>query len=114
MDDRTSLDADHLLSRYRASGSPKDLAALFDATVNDLYRVAVATAPDAATAEDAVQETFLAVIDATSRWDPARRAMPWLLGILRFKLMRLRERAKRATAVGAQESPIGGGADAAD
>lgn len=88
-------DPDATLARFRARRDPKDLAALFDATAPDLHRVAVATAPDAAAAEDALQETFLAVIAAVERWDPARRAMPWLLGILRFKVARQRERARR-------------------
>ncbi len=103
----THADPDALLARFRASGAPRDLGELFDATSGDLYRVALATAPDAAAAEDAVQETFLAVIGAVTRWDPSRRAMPWLLGILRFKVARLRERARRPAdgAKGGDEKP---------
>ncbi len=93
-----ATDPDALLSRFRSSGAPRDLGELFDATSGDLYRVALATAPDAAAAEDAVQETYLTVIGAASRWDPSRRAMPWLLGILHFKVTRQREKARLPSA----------------
>ena len=99
-------DPDALLARFRATRDPRALGALFDATATDLFRVAVATAPDAASAEDAVQETFLAVLDAVDRWDPARRAMPWLLGILKFKVSHQREKARRSVA---NPVAVGGG-----
>lgn len=89
-------DPDALLARFRATGAPADLGALFDRTAADLFRVAVATAPDAAAAEDAVQETFLAVVSAAPRWDPNRRAMPWLLGILKHKVEHERAKAGRS------------------
>src|SRR5688572_5492845 len=46
-----------LLVRYRDGGDPEALGALFDATAPGLFRLALTLTPDAATAEDAVQET---------------------------------------------------------
>ena len=67
------------LARYRATGRPADLAGLFDATAAELFRVALHLSPDAATAEDVLQATFLAVLERASAWDPSRPALPWLL-----------------------------------
>src|SRR5215212_2017468 len=72
---------DHL-RRFRATREPDALGALFEATAPALLRVALATAPDTAAAENALQETFLAVLAAPERWDETRPVMPWLLGIL--------------------------------
>ncbi len=96
-------DADLLLAAYGRSGNARDLAALFDATAPELFRVALATAPDAASAEDALQETFLTVMDAAPRFDATRRALPWLVGILRFKVAALRSRRFRSR--GADDTP---------
>jgi RNA polymerase sigma-70 factor (ECF subfamily) len=87
---------DALFARYRRTGDPAALAALFDATADGLYRVALALVPDPATAEDAVQETFLAVIEAAPRFDGTRPVLPWLIGILRNKAAYLRRREARS------------------
>ena len=84
-----------LLRRYRATGDPEALGLLFDATAPALFKVALAASPDAATAEDALQETYLAVIDAAAAYDPARPAWPWLLGILRNRVREARDRVRR-------------------
>lgn len=89
-------DPDTLLAAYGRTGNPRDLAALFDATAPELFRVALATAPDAASAEDALQETFLTVMDAAPKFDATRRALPWLVGILKFKVAALRSRRFRS------------------
>ena len=72
-----------LLARFREGGHPRDMAALFDATSADLFRLALHLVPDAATAEDVLQETFLAVLDGSAAYEPGRPAMPWLTGVLR-------------------------------
>lgn len=92
--------ADALLARFRDTGDPAVLGALFDATAPELFHVALAIAPDAASAEDALQETFLAVIGAAARFDPSRRALPWLVGILRFKVDAIRQKKRPAPVAG--------------
>ena len=71
------------LARYRDSRDPRDLGRLFDLAAPDLFRVALHLCPDAAAAEDALQETFLAVMEHPERYEPGRPARPWLASILR-------------------------------
>ena len=86
---------EHLLARFRSTGEPAALGALFDATAPVLFRVALSLSRDAASAEDALQETFLAALEQADRYDPALPVMPWLLGILRHKVGRERWRGGR-------------------
>ena len=83
------------LARYREAGDPADLAALFDLAAPDLFRVALHLCPDAASAEDALQETFLAVMEHPDRYDPGRPARPWLATILRHHASKGRRRDAR-------------------
>lgn len=69
------------------------LGELFDATAPVLFRMALSLVPDAATAEDAVQETFLAALEDLDRYDETRPVMPWLVGIMHVMV----KRARRAT-----------------
>ena len=98
MDDasRPDPDLDALLSRFRESGDPRALAALFDAAAPGLFRTALHLAPDAASAEDALQEAFLALIEATRRGDRIDSVGGWLAGTLRNKVLRGRRREARA------------------
>jgi RNA polymerase sigma factor (sigma-70 family) len=50
---------------------------------------------DAATAEEAVQETFLAVLQDPLRCDPSEPVMPWLVSVLRHKVLDARRRERR-------------------
>ena len=50
--------------------------------LTELLRIALHTTADAAQAEDVLQATFLVAIEESSRFDPARRVLPWLVGIL--------------------------------
>ena len=86
---------DALFARFRERGDPAALAALFDATADGLYGLALTLLPDPATAEDAVQETFLAALEHADRHDGARPVVPWLVGILRHKAEALRRGARR-------------------
>ena len=81
-----------LLARYRATGDPQALGALFDETAPVLYRIALSLCPDAAAAEDALQETFLASLAHLDRHDPARPVTPWLVGILQNEVRMARRR----------------------
>lgn len=83
------------LARFRETGDPAALAEVFDRTAPELFRLALAWTPDAASAEDALQETFLAAFHAVRAWDPSRPAVPWLAGILRHKAQRTRHRVRR-------------------
>ncbi len=91
----TRASPEELLERFRAGGRPGDLAALFDATAPELFRLALHLCPDAATAEDCLQETFLAVLLRASSYEPGRPALPWLTGILRNEALMARHRAAR-------------------
>jgi RNA polymerase sigma-70 factor (ECF subfamily) len=83
------------LRAYRKSGDPAALGALFDACAPGLFRVALAISGDAAAAEDAVQETFLAVLAGAHGSDLSRPVRPWLVRILRNKLVDARRRSRR-------------------
>lgn len=91
----THPDPDDLLRRYRETGDPEALGALFDRTAPELFRVALHLSPDAALAEDALQETFLTALRSLDRHDPERRVVPWLIGILRNKVREVGRRARR-------------------
>ncbi|MCE9637406.1 MAG: sigma-70 family RNA polymerase sigma factor [Planctomycetes bacterium] len=83
------------LARFRETGDPTALGDVFDQAAPELFRLALAWTPDAASAEDALQETFLALFDAVRAWDPSRPAMPWLAGVLRHKAEKVRLRVRR-------------------
>lgn len=85
--------------RFREDGDPAALAAVFDACAPRLLLVAAHVTPDAAAAEDLLQDTFLAAMAAALQWDPARPLLPWLCGILRHRALHLaRQGRRRATA----------------
>lgn len=86
---------EQLLRRFRETRDPAALGALYDATAPDLLRVALAIAPDAPSAENALQETFLALLEHPESWDSARPVMPWLLGILHRQVGKVRRDAAR-------------------
>jgi RNA polymerase sigma-70 factor (ECF subfamily) len=83
------------LARYRETGAPAAFAALFDATSPDLFRLALSLSPDPAAAEDALQDTYLAALEAARRPEPVRDAMAWLVGILKHKVHHVRDRVVR-------------------
>jgi RNA polymerase sigma factor (sigma-70 family) len=85
-----------LFARWRAQRDPEALGLLFDGAAPGLFRLALSLVPDAATAEDALQETFLFAMEEGDRWDPARPVVPWLAGILRLKVLEARRRNARA------------------
>ena len=95
MSSRFTPSAQKLLARYRATGSPEALGAFFDATAPVVFRVAMTICRDAHLAEDALQETFLAALEDVETFDPTRRVMPWLMGILRNRVLRQRRQAAR-------------------
>ena len=93
-----STDDDALRARFRRYArvrDPEDLAAVFDGTAPRLLRVALHVAPDAATAEDLVQATFVTAMERAEHFDDARPILPWLTGILEHHARRARSRAAR-------------------
>ncbi|HVS17117.1 MAG TPA: sigma factor, partial [Planctomycetota bacterium] len=67
---------------FRDSGSTPAMARVFDRAAPELLLVAGHLSREAGAAEDLVQGTLLAAIEQRAQFDPARRLMPWLLGIL--------------------------------
>ncbi len=84
-----------LLDLYRRTGDPAAFADVYDATAPGLFRLALSLAPDPASAEDALQDTYMAALEAARRPEPVREVMPWLVGILKHKIHHVRHRATR-------------------
>ena len=84
----TSLSDEELLARY-ASGEAAAFGVLFDRHHGPIYRLARAMLRDAQLAEDALQETFLAVARAASRFEPRARFATWISRIARNRCLDL-------------------------
>src|SRR5262245_40252701 len=88
---------DRAFARYCSTGDPGALGEVFDGTADRLLRVALWLCGNRADAEDALQRTFLMAIEARRRFEPGRKALPWLLGVLGNQVRKQRrERARRA------------------
>jgi RNA polymerase sigma-70 factor (ECF subfamily) len=88
---------DRLFLRFCRTGDTGALGRVFDRTAPELLAVALHLCGNRADADDLVQRTFLAAIESRAAYDPRRRAVPWLLGILANHARRLqRERAAKA------------------
>ncbi len=79
-----------LFLRFRDKGDANALAAVFDRTACELLTLALHLAPESSAAEDLVQATFLAAIQAADSFERGRRVMPWLVGILANQAARAR------------------------
>lgn len=73
---------ERLFLSYRDRGDVDALTGVFDATAPGLFALASHLIRDLDRAEDAVQETFLAAIEAAARYEGGRSLYPWLAGIL--------------------------------
>ena len=81
---------------YRRKGDARALSAVFDLAAPEMLRVARRFARgDECLAEDAVQNAFLVAMQKAEAFDPSRRVLPWLLGILAHELRRERAAAAR-------------------
>jgi len=85
---------EELFERYRSQQDLRALSRLFDLAAPELLRLAVHMAPDVGSAEDLVQQTFLAAIEKPGRWRANDPLLPWLFGIL-SKLAKKQRRALR-------------------
>jgi RNA polymerase sigma-70 factor (ECF subfamily) len=86
---------DRLFAEFRRTGDPRALGEVYDRLAPELLRVALHTTRAAAEAEDVLQATFVVAIEEAGRFDPTRRVLPWLVGILANEAKKARERAAR-------------------
>lgn len=101
------MDLEATFQQFCRTREPADLGAVFDATADDLFGLALHLTRDHAMAEDVLQATFLVAIERAHRWQPDRPLRPWLLGILHREVKVARRRARRTpdpTRVGAKAS----------
>jgi RNA polymerase sigma-70 factor (ECF subfamily) len=98
--DATQVD-DGALVRAVATGSSDALAVLYDRHVDSIFAAARRLTSDRGTAEEVVQETFLALWDRADTFDPALGSVRgWLRTIARNRTVdRLRSAARRPTLV---------------
>ena len=89
-----------LFKRYQDRGDAKALGKVFDRTADETLRIAMHFARHPAEAEEWLQQTYLIAIERAESWDPSRRFMPWLLGILR-NVVRRSQAARPDLALGA-------------
>lgn len=87
---------ERLFTRWRDRGDASALARVFDAAAPELLTLASHLVEDPALAEDLVQSTFLVAIERQERFDPERRLVPWLVGILVHEARNAGRRARRA------------------
>ncbi|HVP18641.1 MAG TPA: sigma-70 family RNA polymerase sigma factor [Spirochaetia bacterium] len=87
---------DEELARWLAEGQPDAIAPLYARYAPLVFHIA-AQSLDAATAEDIVQEVFLALWRKSDTYDPRRGPFrPWLLQIAHFRVLNeLRRRSRR-------------------
>jgi RNA polymerase sigma factor (sigma-70 family) len=81
---------------FLATGDEAALAQLLRRSGPTLRRMARRLGADAETADDLVQETIVAAIQGAARFDATRPLLPWLKGILTFRIARLARDAVRS------------------
>lgn len=86
---------DRAFERFRTEGDAVALAEVFDRTAPALLAAARSTVGDRHLAEDLLQQTFVAAIEARDDWDGERRVLPWLMGVLANRARNLRRREQR-------------------
>jgi RNA polymerase sigma factor (sigma-70 family) len=84
----TTLPTDEDLLARAASGDRRAFSALVDRAVPAVWAVARRLSPDDATAEDVLQETFVAAWKGAPRWRAEGSARAWLLGLARRQAAR--------------------------
>jgi RNA polymerase sigma-70 factor (ECF subfamily) len=91
---------DDELMRDLVQGSETALARLYDRHAAAIFRHALSVSRDRGTAEEVVQETFLALWDRAERFDPSRGSLgAWLSTIARNRAIdRVRARRRRLSA----------------
>ena len=88
---------DRQFKKFRLTGSPRALGAVYDLVAPELLSVAKHLVGNDADAEDLVQRTFVTAIERAQTFRSENRVMPWLLGILAFHARNEKRRAGRHT-----------------
>ncbi|MCK6445902.1 MAG: sigma-70 family RNA polymerase sigma factor [Planctomycetes bacterium] len=103
MRDRT---VERLFERFRSHGDVRALGDVFDATAEELLRIATSLTRQLPEAEDLLQATFVTAIERAKHWDREQRLVPWLCGILvRHAHARRRERLRDVDAERLERTP---------
>ncbi len=87
--------ADLHFARWCRTAAPAALGELFDATEPRLLRAGHHLVGDPATAEELVQQVYLAALDQRPRLEGTRAVWPWLTGVLADLARKHRRRAQR-------------------
>ena len=98
--------ADNAFRRFRRTGNPGDLSAVFDRTAPELLKLGRHLASTEAAAEDLVQATFLTAIEAADSYDEGQPVLPWLVGILANHARVARRRSQRPVDVARLPPPV--------
>ncbi len=109
--DRSAVPPDEDLVRAVAAGSQESLAILYDRYAESLFRLAVRLTNDRTSAEEIVQETFLALWNRAELFKPTSGSLAtWLRVIARNRALdRLRAAARRPRAAGPLSDPLSDG-----
>lgn len=89
---------EELFDRWRSQRDHRALAAVFDRTAPEVWRVARHLSGNRSEADDLLQATFLAAMESAGHWRRAQPLVPWLLGILSNKLRVTRRRQRQRQA----------------
>jgi RNA polymerase sigma-70 factor (ECF subfamily) len=82
-----------------SAGDPDALEALYDATADRIYGLALWRTGSAEDAGDVVQEVFLRVVEGRSRLGRVKEPYPWLLGLAHHVAIDVARRSKRRATV---------------
>lgn len=85
---------DALFARFQTDRDADALGEVFERTAPALLRRARRLVRDHRQAEDLLQDTFLVTLSATKGYDPERRCLPYLMGVLHWRATELRRRAR--------------------
>lgn len=89
---------EELFDRWRSQRDHRALAAVFDRTASEVWRVARHLSGNRSEADDLLQATFLAAMESAGHWRRTQPLVPWLLGILTNKLRVTRRRQRQRQA----------------
>lgn len=98
---------EELFLRWRERGDLRALAKVFEATSGELLAIAAHLCRHREEAEEAVQSTYLTVLENAQRFDRERALRPWMAGVLAVHARRMRWRAaaEEAPELAAHDGP---------
>jgi RNA polymerase sigma-70 factor (ECF subfamily) len=92
---RSPSELERAFLAFRETGDPLAIASVYDEVAPELLLVAAHVGFRGGDAEDLLQETFLTALEKARDYDPSRRLLPWLVGILVIAARSARRRAAR-------------------